>query len=301
MDSDTDNAFPICEIVVEQGYVLPGFIKSAAARNQATLIFENNRVRAVNSSIDDNMVKDDYLDGDEINLTWNQNIPIEHRRLIIIFDAQAIGDVVGKILKKDNASLVISHRLTPDKQTMFWEPDSNNAAVVTVVRIGSTREGSQDSDVSIMKEYIPKMVIDPVKGPHHKVVINPKEFVSAMKSYKKNKGPVYFTFYHQNEYTGVYVYSEMEKKCDKLGILPPKSLNALLAMKDDPNTFVLVNSVELSILTKITFHPDGNVKIIYSPGHYLLISRKTGAVGEQNVYILNGAVDKSLVSSQVYL
>lgn len=290
---DDDLGFPICHMTIEQGSVLTGFIESCSVKNQTVLFLSENSIIAKNSSADDKIVKNDYLDGDEIQLEWSSLIPKEYRNLVISFNANELKKTVSKMLKKDHASLIITHRRTPENKAMFFESHCNPSVAITVLKTSVNRESSKEALADIMHEKpSPIIVADPEVEGSLKLRIIPRDYVSACKNYRKCSGNVYITFYDKGEHRGIFIYTDGSKTWDKLGYLPSHfKINELLAMKNNKETFGL-SAKNIDSLIRMVFHTEGIVKIIYHPNHHLKISRKVGPIGEQTMYIFNEHVSQ---------
>lgn len=138
------NPVIVCTCELENGYIFRNFFGFVSLRARPVVTFASDKINAVNITADNQLYGDGYLHGDEINLTWDANIPIGQRNLNLTFDASRLLATLGRIRKKDQARIFVAQNR--DAKFPDWEgPRSSNEFTIYVScgGGGDGREGIQ--------------------------------------------------------------------------------------------------------------------------------------------------------------
>lgn len=118
---------PVLSCELDNGYAFKncfGFI--SALRGRPVITFLADKMVAPNRTFDDQVYGNSSLYGDEINLAWDDNIPVQHRNLSLTFDATRIQATFGRIKKKDQARIIITQTRDSSDPYNFDGPNSSN-------------------------------------------------------------------------------------------------------------------------------------------------------------------------------
>lgn len=98
----------ICSCELVNGYILKNMFNFLALRARPVITFLPDRIFAANFTADRQVHGRGYLHGDEINLIWSPDIPLEERELSLTYDSSLNQIAFGGIKKKDEARLFIA-------------------------------------------------------------------------------------------------------------------------------------------------------------------------------------------------
>src|SRR3972149_2144852 len=101
----TKNPIIVCTFELDNGYIFKNFFGFNSLRGRPVISFSFNKINATNLTADNQLYGAGYLHGDEINLTWDENIPAHQRNLSLTFDATRFLGALGRIRKKDQARI----------------------------------------------------------------------------------------------------------------------------------------------------------------------------------------------------
>jgi hypothetical protein len=132
----------VCSCELDNGYIFKHFFAFNSLRGRPVITFLNHRIVAGNRTADDQLYGASSIHGDEINLTWDNSIPEEERKLSLTFDATCLQTALGKIKKKDPARIVVVHSRDMHNAHSFSGQGSSNDFIV-YVSCGSGGEGRE--------------------------------------------------------------------------------------------------------------------------------------------------------------
>jgi hypothetical protein len=114
-----------CEL--DNGYVFKNcFGFTSALRGRPVITFLTDKMVAPNRTYDDQVYGNSSLNGDEINLAWDDSIPLQHRNLSLTFDSARIQATFGRIKKKDQARIIVAQIRDQSDPYNFAGPNSSN-------------------------------------------------------------------------------------------------------------------------------------------------------------------------------
>ena len=98
----------VCTCELDNGYIFKNYFGFNSLRGRPVITCTEDRIYGGNRTADDQLYGGGYLYGDEINLVWDANIPIERQRVSLTFDATRLQNALSKIRKKDPARITIT-------------------------------------------------------------------------------------------------------------------------------------------------------------------------------------------------
>lgn len=174
-----------CEL--DNGYIFKNFFGFNSLRGRPIVTFTVDKITAENLTVDNQLYGAGYVHGDEIGLTWDEDIPIEQRHLELTFDAGRLGTIMGRIRKKDQARIFVAQ--LRDTKTSDWIGAKSSSEFTIYVSCGGGgdgREGIQSiaaNRVSSSRALI--RTPDPLKA--SLLVIPIKTFKQMVDSFSKLK------------------------------------------------------------------------------------------------------------------
>jgi hypothetical protein len=313
----------VCQAVFvqNQGYILSGFLKSISIRSQPTIFFSNQHIYSDVSTADGKMVVRNYMIGDEINLEWSSDIPESERQLCLAFELSDLIGRVSRILKKDQATLMILQNRTVAKNK-FSGPESTDDFSIYIGKGGSDssgREGFQSFPTKRV-QYRQTVVIEPNKDATVNIsrlnvpAISLRPMLSAFSKCKKNS-IIKIAYYNADPASGrikpgILITSQSNLRngdiIEKYGQIPEDAGKGMSSnqVQQTINTgslqVVLVNSTPNEFPLdpdKITFlsnfanlHSEGTIRITYEQGKDLRLAYRYGAFGECVAYLSSNRV-----------
>lgn len=313
----------ICEASTENGYILKNFFSLLATKGTPNICFQNNQIITVNETVDSKLLVSSYLNGEEINLKWVPEIPIEHRYLNLTVDSKAVINNFAKIKKKDKAGIVLKK---VDEKT-----EGADYILFVVVGEGGDRRESIHR-IAARRNDQPKQIVanPPLLQRADCLTVPIKSFHQMVNSYSKCKGTeIKIEFYPGIDpgimmTTAVRGGSKIGPIIERYGSLPevdrepPSPVGPVYVggMKLDDSLIVrsggestvrlvcqdevlgsndfIIHSEKISNFVKFaSLHSEGSVRIYYSEGCDLLFAFRFGSFGEatliitKNEYLLN--------------
>lgn len=132
----------VCNCELDNGYIFKHFFAFNSLRGRPVITFLNDRIVAANRTADDQLYGASSIYGDEINLTWDDSIPEEQRKLSLTLDATRLQTALSKIKKKDPARIVVVHSRDMHNAHSFSGQDSSDDFII-YVSCGSGGEGRE--------------------------------------------------------------------------------------------------------------------------------------------------------------
>jgi len=306
---------------VGQGYVLPHWLKSLSVRSRPALCIFNDMLYSDNITPDLRLLHRSYIYGNEINLKWSSEIPKEHRKLCLSFDLKELRRKT-RILKKDQATLIVVQLRNPHNANIFDGEGASNDFTIFIGRGTNDREGLQSIPATRVR-YQPSVVTEP--SSEVKLGIPIKTFHEMMGSFTKCRpeDQIKITFYDSNDSleSGILVTSKSNLNTgtiiEKYGVIPedagpaaPANLNLLgsvpafdersivrsqtkvqLVLLDpsvlclQPNEFTVDSDKIAHLVSFSSLYNEGTVRVYYTPGADLKFSFRFGPYGEEIIYL----------------
>lgn len=190
------NPVIVCTCELDNGYIFKNFFGFNSLRGRPFITFTLNKIVATNITADNQLYGAGYLWGDEIDLTWDANIPNEKRNLNLTFDSVRILTTLGRIRKKDQARIFIAQ--IRDSKYPDWEGPQSSSDFTIYISCGTGgdgREGIQSiaaNRISMTETLIRSP--DPLES---SILIIPiKTFKQMINSFGKvKKQPIRLCFY----------------------------------------------------------------------------------------------------------
>jgi hypothetical protein len=98
----------ICTCDLDNGYIFKNYFVFNSLRGRPIITITDSKIIAGNCTADNELYGGGYLHGDEINLIWDPEIPVELRELSLTFDTNHLQTALSKIRKKDPARITIA-------------------------------------------------------------------------------------------------------------------------------------------------------------------------------------------------
>lgn len=296
----------ILQATFYQGYVLPSFIQAGSVRNKSFIIFKHDKIWMYNSTTDNSLCNVSHIIGEEVDMVWNSSIPVESRDLVLQIDYNNLKKIMGNILKKDQATLLICQQRTEDNINLFNEEGSSYHFIMYVSKGNNDNHEGLEHQPVIRATWEGTMYRDPVdsKGITMKIPI----YRTMMKAFSKYVGNIKIAIYDGEDGPGVLLttigQSDVKMIIQKFGVIPNKDkpsqsieskMNNLQVGKSNapiiniiedvkPNEFIF-NSTKINHLINLAICNEGCVRIYYTPGYDLRIAHRFGPWGEQNIYL----------------
>lgn len=178
----------VCNCELDNGYIFKHYFSFNSLRGRPVITFLNDRIIAENRTADDQLYGVSTIHGDEINLTWDESIPEEQRKLSLMLDATRLQGALGKIKKKDPARIVIVQSRDAHNATSFSGQGSSDDFIVYVScgTGGEGREGLKGVQATRTKTD-DTIIIYPEKNNLSLLVIPIRSFRSMIDSFTKCK------------------------------------------------------------------------------------------------------------------
>ena len=132
----------VCSCELDNGYIFKNYFGFASLKGRPVVTFLADRVVAPNRTVDDQVYGNCSLHGDEINLNWDESVPLQCRSLSLTFDAARIQATFGRIRKKDQARIIIAQIRDSSDPYNFIGPNSSNEFSI-YVSCGTGGEGRE--------------------------------------------------------------------------------------------------------------------------------------------------------------
>ena len=296
---------PICSCDLENGYILKNFFAFNDVRGRPIITFQSKYLLACNRTADDQLYAKSYLHGDEVKLTWDQNIPEAEKNLSLTFDSISVQTIISKIKKKDKARLYIfQYRNENDAGNFSGENSLNDFAIYfSSGSGGDEREGLRHIIATRVQPDITQLKYpDPVKA--STLIIPIKVFKQMIDSFTKcKKESIKICFYNSGGKLGTSIMTEVGGQrgdiFEKFGDVPDegnhlwglqqnKSLeNGPHFVVEAPNEFTFAAD-KIPVFSKFaSMHIEGSVRICYQESCHLRIAHRFGAFGECEIVLCN--------------
>lgn len=314
--------FPVLSCELFNGYVFKNcFGFTSSIRGRPIITFLADRMVAPNRTSDDQIYGTNSLFGDEMNLNWNDRIPVEERSLSLILGSDKLKDMFGKIKKKDQVKIIIDQIRDKNSPGEFTGESSSDdfCIYVSCGSGGDGREGLR-SIMAIRTKADDTLIRYPSPEGSSLIIIPIKPFKDMIESFSKCKKNSVKIKYYVNSFEedgrevkgppGIIMIAEavgqtlpiIEKfgevpddtnwaltlNVDEATIVRPSSEKHVeLELSSAPNEF-LFHSEKIGIFAKLAaMHNEGNVRIYYEKGCHLRISYRYGAFGETEICLSN--------------
>lgn len=178
----------VCSFELDNGYIFKNYFGFNSLRGRPTITFTNDKILAGNRTADDQLYGGGYLHGDEVNLTWDENILPERRRVSLTFDATRLQNALSKIRKKDAARISITQIRDNNNYYNFDGPNSSEDFTIYVSCGvgGDGREGLKS--VPATRVQADNTLIKYPKGSNSSLLIIPvRSFRAMIDSFSKCK------------------------------------------------------------------------------------------------------------------
>lgn len=312
-----------CTCELDNGYIFKNYFNFNSLRGRPVITFTADEIVSNNRTADDQLYGASNLNGDEINLIWDSNIPVEQRKVSLTFDAARIQTTFGRIRKKDQARIAIAQLRNANDPYNFCGASSSDDFIIYVScgTGGDGREGLRSIPATRVKPE-PTMIMHPQKLISSMLVIPIRSFRQMIDSFGKcKKESIRLCFYSNSEVKGrpgILLSTDAGGIIEKFGEVPEDDNNSntknwsaptLSNLKIDETAVVRVNSPpqivfevekppepnefifnadKVSIFARLaSMHNEGNVRIEYQPGCHLRIAHRFGAFGECELYMHN--------------
>lgn len=315
----------VCHCELDNGYIFKNYFNFSSLRGRPVITFMDNKIIAPNRTADDRIYGNINMHGDEINLTWADDIPKSQRCLSLTYDASKIQSTVGRIRKKDQARIVVGQVRNANDPYNFAEKGSSDEFVI-YVSCGTGGEGREGICTIAATRTIPEETIIRYPPPDtmSMLVVPVKYFRQMVDSFTKCKKEYikirYYTNDEETEQGTIKGTPGFKMKSDsgifeKYGEIPDEDNvdNNLWSSNDfpqinfdenhvvrhgsaplieieeipDPNEFSL-EADKIPIFAKLaSMHNEGNVRIQYQKGCHLRIAYRYGAFGEAEICLAN--------------
>lgn len=316
----------VCSCELDNGYIFKNYFGFTSFRGRPVITFLADKVVAPNRTADNQIFGNSTLHGDEINLTWDESIPLENRNLSLTFDVARIQPNFGRIKKKDQAKIYIAQAREVTDPYNFSGPKSSNEFIIYVScgtggdgreglrSIAATRTDPDNTRIKYPQHYQSSMLVVPVRA-----------FRQMIDSFAKCKKESIKVRFYQNQETngrpGILLTTDVmghsggiiEKygdvpdegargpgqqpyaaltdiRIDESAVVRPASSSKLVIEVEKPpvpNEFTF-SADKIPIFAKLaSMHNEGNVRIWYQPGCHLRVAHRYGAFGSTELCLHN--------------
>jgi len=325
VDKSSDkNSVQVCSCNLENGYIFKNFFQFNNIKGQPVITITKTKITAKNNTFDNRIYSESFLYGDEINLIWADDIPMDQRSLTLTYDASKSQATIGKIKKKDQARIYICQNRTNQYTQDFTGPHSSNDFTVYIScgPAGEKREGIQcipahrvtPPTVNVIK---PAPKIFPLIVP---IGIFKQMIDSYTKCKKLNIKLIYFDntkcidgLIQKNDHgilittnnlsvcdniiekygeipdDDTKIYNMSSKLDDSIVVRPANRANIIIdePVDKNPNEYIF-EADKIGHFSKLSvMHHEGNVRIYYQQGADLYLGFRFGCFGECGLYITN--------------
>lgn len=291
-----------------------------------------------NRTADDQIYGLGYLYGDEINLTWDDNIPVDDRLFSLTVEASRLQTALGKIRKKDPSRITITQ---VRDQSSIWNFSGSGSSDEFIIYVSCGAGGDQREGLKSVPALrtVPDNTIVKCPEPNQSslLVVPIQQFKQMIDAFSKCRGiPIIIKFYTNTKVIedrevkgkpGFIITTEntygSEKIFEKFGDVPEDDSSSILTSQfaninidesaivrinsqpvleiekaPEPNEFMLAAD-KIAIFSKLaSIHNEGSVRILYKPGYHLSLAHRFGAFGECAVYLDNSYTSDSKYTSQ---
>jgi len=305
----------LCEL--ENGYIFKNFFSFISLRGHPEITFLEDRIRSNNRTADDKVYGTSYFYGDEINLTWDSEIPSEERNLTLTFDSSLIQGTFGKIKKKDQVRITVIH-VEPNN-------DYKDDDYFIYLSCGAGRDGREGLQNIPAKRVQPSitLITPPLYGECSRLIIPCRIFRQMVDTFSKCKKQRIHLYYFDNmdslRAPGIIITTNrLDNAClggilEKYGEVPDlnefqeeinsnyeaagntQSAGVYTSVHDEDNQLVnefIIDSEKINIFCRFaSMHNEGSVRIYYQFGRHLQISFRFGSFGESELFLYNKYVN----------
>lgn len=304
---------------IGQGYILPHWLKGFSVRSRPTFCVLPDMLYSDNLTPDLKLLHRSYIYGNEIDLKWSNDIPKENQNISLSFDLKELRRKT-RILKKDQATLIIVQTRQSHNLNKFNEEGSSNEFTIFIGRGTNDREGLQSIPATRVK-YQASAVTEP--SSEVKLGVPIKTFHEMMNSFSKCRpeDQIRISFYEsENLGAGILVTSKNNLNTgtiiEKYGSIPEESGQPLTVPNFDersvvrsqakvqivllntglqPNEFVIDSDKVSHLVNFASLYGEGTVRIYYSQGADLKFAFRFGPYGEETIYLNRGSEGSEIV------
>lgn len=283
----------ICKGYLKNGYIFKSFFNFNHIVSEPTVIFLNDKILTSNVTSDEEICCTGHLNGDELNLKWNEIIPIKDRNLILQYDAIDLKNIISGIKVKDGAFIQINQTRDEDELELEGFGSSKDFEIeISVDKL----TGMQSISAARVSYQIPGL--DEPGEECSLVSVPVEEFKRTVSTFTKLKnGKIKVCFFTGKDGAGNAVaitndvYNIGLKKNNYRVLGDINSIEMGDPKEPDEDTEIneyLFDCKNIKIfVTMAAAHKEGNIRIYYEPGCNLRISFRTGAFGEISIYLEN--------------
>ena len=267
----------ICTCTFDNGYILSSVLKACAVKmTELQTTFLDNIIHITNTTNDVKLFKNNILDGNEIDLCWDKDIPKEKRNLTIQYNYSELKATLTKILKKDRAKLELFQIRNLKTKDLFDEEGSSDRFSIVIIKEEGDLAGSKQFPATRIQQPTYE-VIDPEDQKHIRIPI--KQYISLTKEFGKIKGDEIQIRLHKTENgAGITFISTKNKMIQQYGEIEDDD-------NDKPPIEYYIDSEKMQYLTNIAIHNEGSVIIYYKENCELKLVHKYGSWGVDTTYI----------------
>ena len=314
----------ICKCELDNGYIFKNYFGFVSIKGRPVVTFNADKITAGNRTVDDKLYGSGYLHGDEINLIWNEIIPISKRKVSLTFDAVRLQGALGRIRKKDPARMFITQtRNFHDPYNFDSAGSCNDFTIFVSCGVGGDSREGVKSVPATRVDFVDTLIRIPDKLQCSMLVIPVRQYRSMIDSFTKCKKETIRMIFHTNSRVidgreikgnpGLVISTEGSSNCghvlEKFGEVPEDSSSILPQINNikidessvvrmtnpgleihkavQPNEY-LFDADKVSIFSKLSsMHNEGNVRIEYQYGRHIRIAHRFGAFGECEINLHN--------------
>ena len=281
----------VCTCESENGYIFKNFFSFLSMKGHPVVTFLKDKIICPNRTTDNLLYVTGYLNGDEIDLVWDENIPDESKYLSLSLDTTNIKSIFGSIKKKDPCRVVVYSKTSPDDPVPLYFIGMSSGLG------GLSREGSKQLSATLTKPDNTSVGFE--NEDSSTLIIPVKAFKQMIDSFSKCKDPVKLSFHIKDD--------EMVKHCLSIVSDPVEQGKGNITEKfgDIPNDLkggveYRISKDKIPILTRLaSMHNEGNIRVslpsvkqnVTGEGGYakqdtsLRLLHRFGAYGEVGVYL----------------
>lgn len=190
----------VCSFELDNGYIFKNYF-AFCLRGRPVITLTNNKILSGNCTADDQLYGESELNGDEIDLTWDQSIPHEQRSLTLLYEAQRLQGMVGRIRKKDQARLMIAQLRDPKDTSSNAFMNTKYTDFVFFISCGAGgdgREGLKSTPATrVFNQSIG--ILHPIPLKMSRLIIPIRHFRQMIESFNKCKKEVIKICFYRNQ------------------------------------------------------------------------------------------------------
>lgn len=278
---------------MKNGYIFKSFFNFNHIVSEPTVTFLNDRISISNITSDEELYCCGNLHGDELNLKWNEIIPIKDRNLTLQYDAIDLKNIISGIKVKDGAFIQINQTRDEDELELEGFGSSKDFEIeISVDKL----TGMQS--ISAAKVIYMSADLEEPSEDCSLVSIPVEEFKRTVSTFTKLKnGKIKLCFFIGKDGAGnavaitndVYNIGLKKNNYRVLGDINSIEMGDPKDPEDDTeiNEYLFdCKNIKLFVAMAAA-HKEGNIRFYYEPECNLKISFRLGAFGEISTYLEN--------------